>query len=274
MKLISSIAKEINDSLRGEKPILCHFVTAPFGIQPLKEAVMSTDKECEWCGGTSHHLPLIDPTKSSERTWLCANIDCLVYKGSNDIWQYKPKGEGKRALLWPLFCEINGIGDMNHDVRFEDIKQDPKKVAYLEKFAESPKGIILMQGQKGLGKTFAALATCELFTRKNSSCIFITHKQLLSVWLQKDINFTNKIEGVSLVVIDDFGTGEPTPGFLNYFMDLINTRIQWRSRGTIITTNLEDDKLSIFCGEALLDRILTGMNFVFEGNSRRKKNIL
>src|ERR1044071_6871079 len=208
MKLISSIAKQINESLRGEKPILCHYVSSPFGIQPLRIAVLSTDRVCEWWNGNSHYLPLIDPSKSSDRTWLCANIDCLVYKGSNDIWQYKPKGEAKRAILWPLFCELNGIGDLNHDVRFEDIKQDPKKVEYLERFAQSPKGIILMQGQKGLGKTFSALATCELFTRTNSSCIFITHRQLLSIWLQKDSNFINKIEGTALVVIDDFGTGD------------------------------------------------------------------
>ena len=273
MKLISSIAKDIQEGFRGEKAVICEFVSTPFGIQPMK-AIMSDEKNCEWCNGKQHHLPLIDPSNSANRTWLCSNIDCAVYKGVNDICQYKPKVDGRRALLWPLFCEINGIGNINHAVTFEAMKQDAKKIAYLKSFAEKPKGTIVMQGDKGLGKTYASLATCELFTRYNSSCIFITHKQLLFRWIDKENNYLHKIENNTLVVIDDFGSSEPSQGFLSYFMDVINTRMQWNDRGTIITTNLEDDKLSNFCGEALMDRLNTGIYFEFRGQSRRKKNLI
>jgi DNA replication protein DnaC len=75
-------------------------------------------------------------------------------------------------------------------------------------------------------------------------------------------------------VIDDFGTAEMSPGFMSFFMDLINTRMQWSNRGTIITTNLNDTKFSEYCGEALADRINTGQLFEFKGKSKRVKKPL
>ena len=274
MKQISSISAEIRQSMQRDKEVLCDYIFTPWGPKRLESPVMSDLLSCEFCGGKGYYLPFLDPTVGPERAWLCDNIVCLTYKGSNDMGQYVGLSKSFRSILWPLFCEINGIGDANHDVKFEEVNQDPKKVDYLRRFAQTPKGIILMQGSKGVGKTYCAMATCEYYTRAHTSCVFNTHRQLLSRWMAKDTNFIDKVEKNSLVVIDDFGTGEPTPGFLSYFMDLVNIRMQWSDRGTIITTNLDDDKLALYCGEALVDRLLTGMNFVFKGESRRKKNIL
>jgi DNA replication protein DnaC len=185
----------------------------------------------------------------------------------------------KRALEWPLFCEISGIGDLHYGVKFENIQQSAGKVDYLLKFAAKPYGIIFMQGEPGTGKTFASMAVCELFTRKNTSCIFTTQKQMLNNWLDtfKSDRVSNYIERVSncnLLVLDDFGVGDVSPGFMSFFMDLINTRMQWSDRGTIITTNLDAKTFAVFCGEALSDRINTGQQFVFKGKTRRTQTVL
>ena len=75
-------------------------------------------------------------------------------------------------------------------------------------------------------------------------------------------------------MIDDFATGEPNSKFLEFFMEVINTRIQWSNRGTVITTNLKTKEFNTYCGEALVDRITTGQKFIFVGESRRKPIIL
>ncbi len=135
-----------------------------------------------------------------------------------------------------------------------------------------------MQGPAGSGKTYSAMATCELFTRDDGSCLFFTQKQLADQW-QANFNsdkpylFREKIYSYALLVVDDFGTKDPTPGFLEFFMDVINTRMQWKRRGTIITTNLDDKNMAQFCGSSLSDRLNTGQKLIFTGKTKRKPPI-
>jgi len=164
---------------------------------------------------------------------------------------------------------------MHHDVKFEKIQQSNSKLAYLLKFALKPYGIIFMKGAPGTGKTYACLGVCEFFTRKDSSCIFCTQTQLHERWLhtfKSDdyFNFIHRVKTCCLLVIDDFATGEISPSFMKFLMDLINSRMQWSDKGTIINTNLNNKDFSIVCGEALSSRINTGVLFEYEGKDRRK----
>ncbi len=279
MKLMSDIAKKIKDSYTDEKPVLCEYVTTTSGMIKLSTPVLSSEHVCSWCSGKEHYSPLFDPKTSSARTWLCANPDCEVYKIKTKVKVCLPISQQLNALGWALFCEMNGLGDLDHNVRFEDLQQDAKKVAYMLKFAAAPRGILYMQGNPGTGKTFAAMAICELFIRKSKSCIFTTQKQMSNNWLatfkaDKYDDYIDRISRVNLLVIDDFGVCEPPAGFLSMFMDVINLRLKWSDRGTIVTTNLSAEKFNLFCGEALVDRFKTGMLFKYDGKSKRKQNIL
>lgn len=277
-KTITDISSDFKESLQPKKSVVCHYVFTPSGIVRLENPILSCEKSCEWCGGSNYYCPCVDPAISKEKVWLCSNCDCLVNKTKNDGGWYVHTAPSKIMQPWPVFCEINGIGDLHHDVKFENIKQEPGKISFMLKFVESPKGILYMQGKAGTGKTYAAMGMCELFIRKSVSCIFTTQKQLSTNWLNSigdhTNNFISTITNTSLLVVDDFGTGEATNKFLEFFMDLINSRMQWRGRGTVITTNLEATKFASFCGEALSDRINTGQLFEFKGKSRRTRTIL
>ncbi len=278
MKLASNIAKDIKNTMTEDKPIMCEYVSTPQGIIPLDSPVISTEKSCDWCLGTEHYCPHIDPKTSPARIWLCANASCQVYTAPTDTNLYIESPKPKRELVWHEFCETNSIGDEYYDVRFENVKQSAGKVSYMLKFVTTPRGIILMRGDTGTGKTYAAMAMCELYTRKSKHCMFTTHRKMSNNWLlgQNDPmnKYLNSINTTSLLVIDDFGTGEPNPKFLEFFMELINTRLQWTTRGTVITTNLDSNSMNDFCGPALVNRLLTGQQFEFKGESRRKKTIL
>ncbi len=279
MKLLSNIAKQIKESYTDEKPTLCEYVTTPSGIIKLGDPVLSSEHVCGWCSGKEHYAPYVQPKESSARTWLCANGDCGVYRIKTKFKTCLPTSQQSNSLEWPLFCELNGIGDLHHNVKFEDLQQDPKKVSYMLKFAATPRSILFMQGTQGTGKTFAAMAICELYIRKSTSCIFTTQTQMCSRWLEtfksdKYDDYIDRISRVNLLVIDDFGLSEPPAKFLDAFMGVINTRMNWSDRGTIITTNLTPDKFKLYCGGPLCDRIETGMIFKYQGESKRKKNIL
>ncbi len=275
MKTVLSI---LNHQFKPDKkPISCTHIMAPSGPLKLETSVLATEYRCSYCNGIEHHCPFVDPSISNERAWLCDNGDCDVYTKILRLPTTIIQPIKRFGLQWPLFCEINGIGDEHHSVKFDSVHQSKGKIDYLTRFCEKPKGIIVMEGEKGTGKTFAAMAACELFTRTNSSCIFTTHQKMAMDWLdtfREKNRYIQSIINCNLLVIDDLGTGEIPPKFMIFFMDLIDKRMQWTDRGTIITTNLNEKELAVLCKESLFDRLNTGQQFKFQGKSRRKQNVL
>lgn len=262
-------ALDKKEAARGSRFV--HFIASSKGYLPVDPPQMAKEISCPFCGCTDFLL-----WADKEKTvWFCERIctGSMLPKSSGSM-DVPPTP--KRALLWPLFCEINGIGDVNHEVRFENVQQSEKRVAFMLQFVGNPRGILLMQGNRGSGKTYSALAMCELFTRKSTSCVFSTQKQMLNQWLdtfkQEQLNeYVKKITEIQLLVIDDFGIGDPTVAFMAFFMELINTRLQWTNRGTVITTNLSELEMNKLCGPALMDRINTGQTFLFEEKQSRRK---
>lgn len=277
MKLLSQLAR---DSIpTQEEPKLIDAIQDTFHLKYLEAPIMSTEAKCPICGGNVGQMCLIDPSVSGKRMWFCVESDCmaLIKRSTSNSTQIMPKT--KRSIEWPLFCELNDLGDIYHDVSFEKVQQSSSKIECLLKFCRTPKGIILMQGTPGAGKTYAALGVCELFTRTNDYCLFYTGNRLIKDWVllsktEKASQFRDRIMGCNLLVIDDLATGEPTDKFMEFFMEIINVRTQWSNRGTIITTNLNDHDFSRICGKALADRIGTGQKFEFKDKSRRTQTIL
>lgn len=278
MKSMSSIARKELEGLYQNKPQLCHFITENQGIVALKSPILSSEHTCQWCGGSNCYTPLVDPSRSKEKTWLCSNPDCFVYTRRSCIKTsvYVPKR--LNALEWPVFCDLNGIGDVHHDIKFEKVQQSSQKISYMLKFVENPQGIIFMEGETGTGKSYAAMAICELFIRKDNSAIFTTEKQLFDEWVKSYTNTSGvnlqRFNTCTLLVIDDFCITEPTEKYLKFIMELINQRLQWKRKGTVITTNMNWKRISEIFGDAFTDRLKTGQRFEFKDKSRRKPTIL
>jgi IstB-like ATP binding protein len=282
MKQLNNLANSFVKKLSFQEPKMIHAIQHPFVLKHLDDPIMSDQATCPICEGQNGMHCLIDQNGDDKRIWFCLEADCLaLVKRSKPIPTLPTLNPSKlnRALVWGLFCEMNNIGDIYEDVKFEAIKQAQAKVDYLLKFSKNPTGIILMQGDKGTGKTYAALGLCELFIKTNPSCLFYTQDRLSAEWIAASKSdsasslrdLMDKLSIVSLLVIDDFGTKEPSAGFLQFFMGIINTRMQYKSRGTVITTNLNSSSLGTFCGDALMDRINTGQSFLFTGATRRLK---
>jgi len=273
MKTLRSELKKISDKWEGDNPMV-HFFLSNQGYLRIDPPRFAKELECPFCACSKFYLLSLD---TERKAWMCGDV-CPRSKLPSSIQTGQPLPKAQRALEWPLFYEINGIGNIHYDVKFENVNQSEGKISYMLKFVTAPRGFILMQGDPGTGKTYAAMAMCELFTRKSKFCIFTTQKQMSNNWLNSLgdplNNFVSSVTLVQLLVVDDFGTGEVNPKFLEFFMDVINTRMQWDNRGTVMTTNLDSKKFATFCGEALSDRINTGQQFYFKGKTRRKQTIL
>lgn len=270
MKTISDVSKKELEVSTGK---LVHYIAVLGGKRRLEQPKLSTELKCSICDSPEHYTPMVDPNISHERVWICAKSNCVTNTSVSRSKAITTQATPRRALEWPLFCEINGIGDMHHNVKFEEIKQSVGVAYEMRNYLNGDKHFLIFQGDKGTGKTYAAMGLCELFTQCNSSCLFTTQRKMMENWLlskSDSLNsYVHRLEIIELLVIDDFGTGEIPNGFMTFFMDLINTRIQWKKRKTVLTTNLNNDQLGAVCGDALSDRLRLGIKVTTKGHSRR-----
>lgn len=249
---------------------LVDYYASTTGYQSIIPSVMASDFRCPFCGCSRY---VIRTEKDGKRLWICLDL-CAASKLPRSDTPISAGSTEHRSVAWSQWCSIMKLGDKCHAIAFEGIQQVPAKVDFLIKFSKSPSGLVLMLGRSGAGKSYACLGLCELFTRNDPQATFITQAALMSHWLPSSRgdglrDFLDRVETTPLLVVDDFGASDPSPGFLGYFMDLINTRMQWTTRGTVINTNLSFEKLARFCGEALIDRLRTAQQMIFDGESRR-----
>lgn len=275
-----NVLKPLNNKILEHNKVdrVIHLMPVLGGFRELSEPQKESELSCLLCGTKKHDSIIVQPRVDSRRYWICENSDCEAYKQVYTLGNIKVAPMSRRALEWAKFCEFNGLGKSDHTVTFESVNQNPEKLAYLKKFAQKPSGMIIWQGDTGTGKTYGALGACEYFTRFSSDCIFISQRDLHSRWLElikeNDVAikcYLRKVEECCLLVIDDFATKDPSSGFLDYFMGLIDKRLKWDNLGTIITTNLDYNAIRDICGDALTDRLATGQIFKSTGKSRREK---
>lgn len=274
MKLL----KDLLDTNTSSEIKIIHTIMTKKGSIPLENSMRSDEIVCKFCGSNQGYTCKDNPEKSNKNCWICANFECEVTTGS-DWWKEKylkldTRVHIKNGIKWDVFCELNGIGDMYHNINFDDIELSEKNKETLKKMTTSCYGIILFYGVIGKGKTYTALCMLHFFTLENASAIFVKQKRLADEWLEFIRNgnfsvFRKKIESVSFLVIDDLGTKDLTQSFLEFLLDIIDFRMQWKNKLTLITTNILPEKFVEFFGERLSDRIRTGFSIKFSGESRR-----
>lgn len=160
------------------------------------------------------------------------------------------------------------------------VKQTPEIYKYIYDFARNPKGILTLSGKPGIGKTYAAKAiynsntTYRLPSYDHEEGIFVTERDLADEWLE---SFNNqminmkKYKMTKLLVIDDFGSKEPTPAFKDFLFSLIDYRCtNMHSLGTVLTTNLNSMQIEDVFGLKVLSRLYSGDIVLFQGKDRRK----
>jgi hypothetical protein len=245
-----------------------HFTLIPIPPTPASEV------RCRECGGDKGLTPFLDPSIDASRVWFCTS-GCKSRIPEHPLKKIagqslKPSGSKE----WIKFMEDCQVGDLYEDVSFKGILQPDSALNVLGQFAEKPSGVLTIFGTPGGGKTYAALGTAELAMQTDPRVKFFTAIDLASKWSGRMQNgqhtLGEELKKTRLLIIDDIGQGSVKPSLLDLLFEVLSYRIQWKEKGTILTTNLQPDKLMEILGEAMTDRIRNQKWLKFTGSSRRK----
>lgn len=167
-------------------------------------------------------------------------------------------------------------------MKINELDQPDDLKRYLNAFAASPRGFLMLSGDNGLGKSFCALAAYNAFSPyklpayDHDIAWLITQANLNVLWQKFNIDghstlsLLDNMVKTKMLILDDLGTRRPTEAFADFLYAIVDGRYCNRfDRGTIITTNKTIEKLRDYLGDAIVSRIASGKCFKFEGEDRR-----
>jgi len=198
------------------------------------------------------------------------NPNCIIHKEFYYLLESSnvPKNYWENKLLYPSEQDLAAFETL------KEIKED------VQEFTKSGR-FLYIYGNSGNGKTSQAIKILKSFLvqrcigNRFSPIAYFTYLPILVMQSKKfeDMDELNSVmEAVTtreLVVIDDIAT---TTKVSEYDMAVLHTIINTRySEGlaTIMTSNIEPDKLNRYYDARLVDRILSDMVIEISGGSRR-----
>ena len=166
----------------------------------------------------------------------------------------------------------------------EKIDQTPEIKEFMIKFAKDPRGMLLLAGKNGTGKSYACRALYAEFeptptTLEFDDKIFINQAMLNIKWqeVMQEYGNTNYLLRQffypKLLILDDIGTRRPSDSFMDFLYAIVDHRYEHReTKATVITTNLNAAGMRQIFGDAFLSRVASQAVFRFEGDDRRMSN--
>lgn len=160
----------------------------------------------------------------------------------------------------------------------ENMDQPQEIIDYVSKYAESPKGFLVLSGKNGTGKTYIAKAICRKLNKLGYAheIIYTTQADLNMKWIKVfneygDVSYLlEQYLEPALLVIDDLGTKKPSDAFMDFLYIIVDKRYTQKNKcGTVITTNLNSKDMRLQFGDAFVSRVASGKCFRFEGEDRR-----
>ena len=208
----------------------------------------------------------------AERVFSCL---CECKKKEQDAEKQRKKAEGMNEIRKACFNSTSLIS-----ATFDNDDGDNKMLMqvchkYAEKFSLSSDWLLLY-GNCGTGKSFAAACICNELLSRGFSARFVTvseiEKELFSA--ENKTYIFAELNKVDILCIDDFGAERDTEYMQQIVYDLIDGRLK-SGKPCVITTNLMPKDFSApknFTVRRIYSRLLErAVAFEVQGNDRRLK---
>lgn len=254
-KTLSNISKKYTHTCDDDKIIVNQIDNGK--LIPLPYGTKAKDLHCKTCKGNRGYY------NAYWKAWGCGNPDCIpknrIYETGKEKYKEIPSG----------FHVIEKPKKM-----LDDCKQDVEKLAYFNSYVINLKGFLVLAGDNGTGKSYAAKAILYDSSLPNDEKLFITQSDLNFKWLKdleqwnSSLHLLEKMHEYKLIVIDDLGTRTPTEAFMDFIYNIVNHRFE-NKKATIITTNMDALEMREKFGEAFTSRVASGKCFRFKGADRR-----
>lgn len=264
-KSTAQISSQVMQSIKIDPERIVFAVWNQGKEQRLAVPCKASEVNCPMCGGVDGYQVFMN--NFDEKAWSCCKTECIMknaYPNEIEKIQYtQPKPS----------MALCGVPTDFIDANFNDVF-DKEYVTDTKKFCEKFRGMLLISGASGAGKTYLSIACIQEYIKKNDDCKFINTSELYIFWLEAKKNFSDlslleKYSQCQLLVIDDLGTIAPKDGFLEFLYLLLNRRVNNSFFGTIITTNLDGKKMEEVLGSAIVSRVASGLIIKHLGKDKR-----
>lgn len=259
VKTLSELSRGWYDPIPPDKIILHVMWNAH--QESLEKPTRAEEISCPRCGKKEgFYIPHL-------ATWSCAQVSC-IHHNAGKIFQRTQEKIVKSLVS----C---GVSEQYEEANLSDCKQKIEIIKALSEFSKKPKGFLLLAGNNGTGKTYAACACLrEYLDQGNTSARFFSISDINFLWLDNkkvgtEGDFATRFISSDFLILDDMGIRSPSNGFLDFLYFILDKR-QRSSQGTIITTSKKSHEIKEFYGEDIFSRICSAKILIFEGEDRRR----
>ena len=176
----------------------------------------------------------------------------------------------QRQWVPPISCGCS------FDTFIPDNEEEREHLEKCKKWAGNPRGVALLRGDIGTGKTHLAVAILRDF----GSGKFVAQRKLLELFNEaarfkggeKAAENLKKIYDTHLLVLDDVGVSSCSPRDIDLLQMLITQRYE-ETKPTVITTNLDSEGLKDLLGKRIVNRLINPLPLrcVLQGLSKRER---
>jgi DNA replication protein DnaC len=223
------------------------------------------------------------------------NGDCPICKGAGWLRNDVPIGHPLFGRAIPCECllvkreerefeELLSFSKLDpfEQLRFETFDRSLRGVdtAYqaAKKFAEDPRGWLVLVGTYGCGKTHLAAAIANEAIRRRFRALFVVVPELLdhlrsTFGPSSDISYDElfeQVRSVPLLLLDDLGTESATPWAQEKLYQIFNRRYNLQLP-TVVTSNRSLDMIDERIRSRMCDRALSKIVEIKAGSYRLKE---